>query len=614
MRNKISTLLTLTLVFIAISVNASTVLNANWSDVARGKCSDQSSAWWGSAEAIRIAENVLLYQKDIGGWPKNTNMQVVLTQTEKNTLIAQQPGNSGCTIDNGAVSYELTYLSRVYGSITDATVKAKIATSFIKGIQYLISAQYTSGGWPQFYPLKGGYADHITYNDDAIVHVLEILRHAYNKDNTYTIKVDDAMAAKAKIAFDKGIECILKTQYLQNGIPTVWCAQHNYLTFLPVLARAYELPSLSGAESAGILKLLMSLDKPSNEIIRAVYGGATWYDENRIKGQRLESFTNSDGLSDKRIVLDPSAPDMWARFSRLEDSKPFFCDRDGIMVYSIAEIGHERRNGYSWYGNAGFSVISTFNSWVSKWGKTILLAPVTNAQVAKAEGLSVKGIANKKSGKIFQRFDLIVDTNTVYSYTTQTIDTTLLNLDYGTHKIVIKAIYSNNYSESDSNLVTINRPSHTLNMFYGTGGGTFPEGTVITVKADKPAAGKTFYKWLGDVDFVGSITDSVTTFTIPNKNSKLRASYKIATGIDDILLNKTSICYPNPVISDLNINLSTIGDATIELFNMMGTKLFSVDKVEGIHSLNLNHLPTGNYIIKVLKGNSTCYSTTVIKL
>jgi len=39
--------------------------------------------WYGSAESVRVAENVLLYQRDTGGWPKNTAMHKPLTEPEK---------------------------------------------------------------------------------------------------------------------------------------------------------------------------------------------------------------------------------------------------------------------------------------------------------------------------------------------------------------------------------------------------------------------------------------------------------------------------------------------------------------------------------------------------
>src|SRR2546421_2455856 len=50
----------------------------------------QKPEWYGSREAVRIADNLLLYQRDTGGWYKNIDMAVVLTQEQKNHLIKQK--------------------------------------------------------------------------------------------------------------------------------------------------------------------------------------------------------------------------------------------------------------------------------------------------------------------------------------------------------------------------------------------------------------------------------------------------------------------------------------------------------------------------------------------
>ena len=57
---------------------------------------------------------------------------------------------------------------------------------------------------------------------------------------------------------------------------------------------------------------------------------------------------------------------LWARFYELDTNRPFFCDRDGIKKYDISEIGHERRNGYSWYNNGGLKVLKKYEEWKKK--------------------------------------------------------------------------------------------------------------------------------------------------------------------------------------------------------------------------------------------------------
>lgn len=95
-----------------------------------------------------------------------------------------------------------------------------------------------------------------------------------------------------------------------NGKPIVWCAQHDEITFLPAKARAYELQSFSGAESVGLLEILMDIENPSPEIIRSVKGGIKWLEDHQLRNTRWDSFTNSEGKSDRRIVTNPKAESM----------------------------------------------------------------------------------------------------------------------------------------------------------------------------------------------------------------------------------------------------------------------------------------------------------------
>ena len=238
----------------------------------------------------------------------------------------------------------------------------------LNGIQYLLKSQYENGGWPQFYPRPKGYYVQITYNDNAMVRVMNQLRSIYEKKAPYTF-LPDNICEQARNAFNKGIECILKTQVRQNGELTVWCAQHDRVTLEPCKARAYELPSLSGQESDNIVLLLMSLPHPSADVVKSIEGAIKWFQKSEIKGIQKEYFTNSDGKKDYRMVSCEDCPTLWARFYDLETNRPFFCDRDGIKKYDISEIGHERRNGYSWYNKDGSKVLKRYEKWKKEQNK-----------------------------------------------------------------------------------------------------------------------------------------------------------------------------------------------------------------------------------------------------
>ena len=333
-------------------------------------CLEQSKEWYASDEATRIADNVLVFQRKSGGWPKNIDMAQQLTPARKETLHRQTDGLES-TIDNGATYTQLRYLAKVY----TATGLMRFRDSFIKGFDYLLAAQYPNGGWPQFYPLIKGYYSHITFNDGAMIGAMSLLRDVEEKDPDFLF-VDGQRRERARRAVAKGIECILKCQIVVNGVRTAWCAQHDENDFSPARAREYELPSLSGEESVGIVEFLMSIEHPSAEIVASIQSAILWFDAVKIRGIRQIRVKDSNGPGgrDKIVVADAAAPPIWARFYEIGNNKYFFCGRDGIKRYKLSELTYERRNEYEWLGYWPQELLhSKYPAWLKRHSlKTVL--------------------------------------------------------------------------------------------------------------------------------------------------------------------------------------------------------------------------------------------------
>ncbi len=298
----------------------------------------------------KVAENMLMFQRTVGGWPKHFEEKAInysreYTAVEKAT-IAEEASRNDATIDNGATTKEIRYLLKSY----KASGKKEYLSAAENGIRYLLKAQYKNGGWPQFYPDKSSYRSEITFNDNAMVNALQVLYDVSNKTGELGA-VNASLVKPSAKAVKRGIDCILKTQVQVNGKLTVWCAQYDATTLKPAKARAFELISLSGSESVGIVEFLMEQHNPTSAMKLAINSAVDWFQASQIKGFKFVAVSDPSLPKGFDRVLQPdSASLIWARFYDIETNEPFFCGRDGIKKKTVAEIEYERRTGYAWYG------------------------------------------------------------------------------------------------------------------------------------------------------------------------------------------------------------------------------------------------------------------------
>ena len=324
---------------------------------------ETSPEFFASAEARRIGDQILLWQRNTGGWPKNVDMCSPMSDDERDQVMDDKVLTDDSTTDNGATTTQMTYLARLWQQTCDNRYRDGV----LRGVEYLLSGQYDNGGWPQFWPKMRDYQIHITYNDDAMVNTMNLLRSIQRGEEPYQGLADSALCERLGKAFDKGVECILKTQIRVGDTLTVWCQQHYRDTYAPAPARAYELPSYCSQESAAIVSLLMSLPNPDEHIQQAVDGAMAWFEQHKITGHRLVRIgVKGESGADTRLVADSTAGPLWARYYDLEHCQPFVCDRDGVPRKHLWEIGVERRTGYSWYNDRPAALYKLY----AKWKKT----------------------------------------------------------------------------------------------------------------------------------------------------------------------------------------------------------------------------------------------------
>lgn len=316
-----------------------------------------------------VADNMLLYQRSNGGWPKhfkdkNVDYKKTLSATELEELKAGYEKGIDATIDNNATTKEIKYLVTAY-----KTHKVKTyLDAATKGIDYLLKAQYANGGWPQYYPDFSSYRSQITYNDNAMINVLALLQDIAEEKNDFEV-IDKNYISKCNAAIAKGIDCILKTQYKQNGVLTSWCAQYNAKTLVPEMARKFELASLSGSESVGILRFLMRQQNPTKEMIAAVNAAIVWFNKVKIEGYNwVEVKAPNEPSGKDRVLVKEAGSTLWARFYDLQTNEPIFVGRDSQPKKTIAEVENERRIGYAYYVTNPLKLITEeYPKWKAKW-------------------------------------------------------------------------------------------------------------------------------------------------------------------------------------------------------------------------------------------------------
>jgi PelA/Pel-15E family pectate lyase len=320
--------------------------------------------WFASDEAVRIADNVLLYQRNTGGWPSNIDMARELS-AEQQKQILDDKDKDDALLDNSATHTQVRYLAIVY----NATKLERFKRAFYKGLDYILDAQYDNGGWPQVYPSPKGYHKYITFNDDAMIGAISLMRDIAERKPDYRF-VDEQRLKRAEEAVKKGIDCILKCQIIVEGKRTAWCQQHDEKTFEPRPARAFEPVAVTACESVGIVEFLMSIDKPSPEIISAVDSAAEWLQSVKLTGIRqIRKFsTGEERRFDRIIVKDENARPIWARLYQIGTNRPIFGDRDEKVYYAMSEISLERREGYAWYGYWPEELLEKdYPAWKEKW-------------------------------------------------------------------------------------------------------------------------------------------------------------------------------------------------------------------------------------------------------
>lgn len=359
---------------------------------------EKDAAFYRSEEARRIGDVIVSFQTPAGGWSKNLAMDAPRAKGQSYTAnnlskylgvddfdAPKDPGwNYVGTLDNDATNTELRYLAKMAGAWPGREGDA-YRVSFLRGVEYLLRAQYPNGGWPQVWPLEGGYHDAVTFNDNAVTESAETLTKvsagAKVGDEAYGF-VPQGVRVRAMRAAGRALECVLRAQVVvipptlastglassraEDGAPglkgtlTVWAQQYDPVTLRPVSGRNFEPAALSSGESADVMAWLMSLPQPTERVKRAIDAAGAWFEANKMMGYTWTGGRQTPG--GRTLTKVDGAGPLWARYYSLETGKPIFGDRDKTIHDDVMDLSLERRNGYAWYSAGPEEVLERWRS------------------------------------------------------------------------------------------------------------------------------------------------------------------------------------------------------------------------------------------------------------
>jgi PelA/Pel-15E family pectate lyase len=292
-----------------------------------------------------------MFQRANGGWPKDYDMTAILTEEQK-AKVRETHDRADSSFDNGNLHSQVAYLARTYTLSKRPTWRE----ACVRGLDFILAAQYPNGGFPQSHPGAKDFHAHITFNDNVMIGCLHVLKDAADEAPHFAW-LDATRRAKSANAVRRGVECILSCQIEVDGELAGWCQQHDEKTYEARPGRTFELASICPQDTTEIIRFLMRLDAPDAKVRRAVESAVAWLDKVKLLGVRVttvsapkEEFLRHTADFDRVVVRDPNAPPIWARHYEIGTDRPVFAGRDAVKRYALAEIERERRTGTPWYG------------------------------------------------------------------------------------------------------------------------------------------------------------------------------------------------------------------------------------------------------------------------
>ncbi len=244
------------------------------------------------AYAKRVADAIVWGQHSAGGWHYLIDFDMTGIRKWYDDVASKCWGweeyyhyYGNCTFDDDATTSSVEYLLRLYDLIRDPAYRGPL----LKGLAFILEAQYPNGGWPQRYPLShefphdsvSDYTSYYTFNDSVIPNCIFLLVEAWEKlgDERY------------REAARRGMDFYLVSQGPEEQAG--WSSQYD-MNLQPAQARSYEPASWS---TPGTVSRIEELERfyaitGDRRYLRPIPLAIAWLERSVINTDRSKPYTH----------------------------------------------------------------------------------------------------------------------------------------------------------------------------------------------------------------------------------------------------------------------------------------------------------------------------------
>ncbi|WP_157484922.1 pectate lyase [Gilvimarinus polysaccharolyticus] len=323
---------------------------------------DQQVDLYDQNQILAIADNLLLMQRNNGGWPANLNPFRKLT-AEQQQIFLQQQNAHDASFANGNIFPQIFYLSHVYLQTGDVRYR----DSARKALRLVMSAQLYNGGWSQKVQLAEGGDP--TINTRATINALRFLRRVASGEMPYGYVPFD-VRRKAADSVRKGDQLLLRLQQAYDSRASIWAAAYELSSSLPTAANAEAVAALDPEVSVIITRYLMQIQRPPAEVVRAVTGAVDWFSRNTLQQVQLRAGGKQQGWLPAYSRVAQPRKALWARQYTISTNQPLVNDASGRLLVP-AEINTLMADK-DWYGNWARDLLQTD---YPRWRRRAIIPP-----------------------------------------------------------------------------------------------------------------------------------------------------------------------------------------------------------------------------------------------